>query len=92
MRVRGPRELGAIEKSLSVIRKTLKVTELGHMHSFCDSVEQVTTQLLEDAPDLDKKGLSLLEQTTLALRVAMDVDEDTANAAFRLSDEVAKAV
>lgn len=92
MRARAATEVAAIETSLAVIRRALAVTEMDHIYSFCHSVEQVTDQLRRSAPNLDAKGLAVLEQTVLALRVALDVDEDTANAAFRLSDEVAKAV
>jgi DNA-binding response OmpR family regulator len=87
----GP-ELAAIANSLAVIRRSLVVTQLDYMYSFCDSVEQVLEQLFKSVPDLHGRGLALLEQTALALRVAMDVDEDTAMAAFRLSDEVSRAV
>lgn len=92
MQARAKRELEAVQTSLSVVRKALDITELDHMHPFCDSVEQVAAQLQLTVPDLDRKGLALLEQTAIALRVAMDLDEDTANAALRLSGEVAKAV
>ncbi|MDP6690588.1 MAG: hypothetical protein QF384_13920 [Alphaproteobacteria bacterium] len=91
LETRAPREFAAIQKSLSVIRKSLEVTELDHLQSFCDSVERVVLQLSRSAPELDPKGYALLEQTALALRVAMEVDEDTANAAVRLSGEVAEA-
>ncbi len=80
MRERAARELAAIDNSLAVVRRSLAVTELEHMNSFCDSVQQVTEQLVKDIPDLDSRGLALLEQTSLALRVALDVDKDTANA------------
>jgi len=85
-------KLGAINKSLAVIRRALAVTEMDHMYPFCDYVEQVTEPMLRSAPKLDAKSLALLEQTALALRVAIDVDEETANAAFGLSKEVAKIV
>ncbi|HIF10411.1 MAG TPA: hypothetical protein EYQ81_11650 [Sneathiellales bacterium] len=92
MGARAAPELAAIDKSLGVIRRALVLTEMEYLQSFCNSVEQVTAQLSHAAPDLDSRGVALLEQTALALRVAMDLDEETANAAFRLSDEVAKAI
>ena len=85
-------ELAAIQNSLAVIRKALDITELDHMRSFCDAVERVTVQLAQTPAKLDAKGLALLEQTSLALRVAMEVDEDTAMAAVRLSGDVARVV
>ncbi|MBT5879169.1 MAG: hypothetical protein HOH46_08920 [Rhodospirillaceae bacterium] len=91
MQARASRELAAVLTSLGVVREALDITELHHMHPFCTSVEQVVSQLLLDAPELDGKGLALLEQTAIALRIAMDLDEDTANAALRLSGEVARA-
>ncbi len=91
LEARAAKEFEAIRKSLLVIRKGLEVTELDHLQSFCDSVERVVGQLSQSPPELDPKGYALLEQTALALRVAMEVDEDTANAAVRLSGEVAGA-
>ncbi len=85
-------ELAAIRNSLVVIREALKITELNHLKPFCDSVDRVAVQLAQSPGMLDAKGLALLEQTALALRVAMEVDEDTATAAARLSGDVARVL
>jgi len=81
--------LKAIRSSLAVIRRALEITELSHLSSYCDSVERVTMQLAETPTNLDVEGLAMLEQTSLALRVASQLGGDSTVTAAEISDAVA---
>jgi DNA-binding response OmpR family regulator len=72
-------DLDTILKSLAVVRHALAAGGQEHRLSFCDSVEQVAVQLNQAAPAFDGKGLALLEQTAMALRVAVDMDQKPDN-------------
>ncbi|NQV58104.1 MAG: hypothetical protein HQ502_00450 [Alphaproteobacteria bacterium] len=72
-------ELASIRKSLGVIRKALAILQQDHKQSFCDVVERLAIQLSHSAPVMDSKGLALLEQAAMALRVAIEIDVKPTN-------------
>lgn len=72
------KELGAIETSLAVLRRALAGNEMCDKLAFCDSLEKAVTQLGHSGPDLDARGLALLERSARALRMAVAGDKYSA--------------
>ncbi|MDA1098900.1 MAG: hypothetical protein O2967_07925 [Proteobacteria bacterium] len=81
LRHRAVDQLAAIQNSLSVIRNALALIEQDHKQRYCDSVEKVATELSRSAPSLNGRGLALLEQAALALRLAIETNVKTVSAA-----------
>ncbi len=67
-------ELKKLGKSIHVYRKTLAADESSDMRSLCDALAAVVKKQIGKRPA--RRGLELLEQNALALRVASKLEHD----------------
>jgi DNA-binding response OmpR family regulator len=81
-------ELAGLRKTVTVYKKTLSPTDPVDLSTLCDSLAGVLAGLF--GQPVNGKGLFLLEQSALALRVASKLDHEESDAGDAISDAVAK--
>ncbi len=72
LRNRAVTELEAMQKSVSVIRKTVADSDRNQLSSYCDAVDKAATKLGQSKPGTDKPGIIALEKAAQALQVMAD--------------------
>ncbi len=81
-------DLLKLRKSIGTYNKTLIPRDSRDLRALCDALSGVLAGLFGRAPDL--KGLELLEQNALALRVASKMDGEPNELSAAISNEVAR--
>jgi hypothetical protein len=81
------RELEQMLKSAGGFHDALSPRELAQLGTLCDSVIQIANRLRGQRPS--ERDLELLEQSSLALRVAAQLGGDSSVTAAEISDAVA---
>ncbi len=82
------KELAKLRKSIVLFAKTLNHSDPADLSTLCDSLIGVLTGLKTNG--VDEKGLFLLEQSALALRVAAKLANEDSDAGDAISEAVAK--
>ncbi len=83
------RELLKLGKAIRRYRKTLTSDDAADLTSLCESLDRVVARLFGKPPEV--RGMELLEQSALALRVASRLDHEPSETGDAISEAVASS-